>query len=375
MARRPARDGMPPIPSSGPDSCRRRRIQGVRRGPRNIAARTPGGNVWCRRSAGWRRACRSRRGSGARATPSRCERRRATPAAGVGVGPDSTRVHSTNCSRWSASSSRNARRPAEGRRQPVEVDGDRRRRAPSRPRRQSARRSPSSRARASPSSRPDAGRAWPAAAPARAAHRATPASTRRTRSSRRRAASTSRAVDLCPSLLGQRAGIEGGHPRTAAPQKRRTAPPPPRAARARLYEILMGEAVAERVQQHALGGLAVAARAARLLVVRLQRARHGVVHHQPHVRLVDAHAERVGGHDHPGLLLHEGLLHLAPVVVVQAGVVRQRPDALASQHAGDALHRLARGRVDDGQAVARAPTPPRAHDPCRRRYGTTARGT
>jgi hypothetical protein len=77
------------------------------------------------------------------------------------------------------------------------------------------------------------------------------------------------------------------------------------------------EAVGEGVEQVHLAVQPVAAGAAGLLVVRLERARHRVVHDEPDVRLVDAHAERVGRYDGPHLLVHERVLHLVPVRVVE----------------------------------------------------------
>ena len=69
-----------------------------------------------------------------------------------------------------------------------------------------------------------------------------------------------------------------------------------------LDEKLVGEAIGKRVQQIAAGRLAVAAGAAGFLVVRLERAGHGVVDDEAHVRLVDPHAEGVGRDDGAHLL-------------------------------------------------------------------------
>ena len=71
---------------------------------------------------------------------------------------------------------------------------------------------------------------------------------------------------------------------------------------------------------------AVAARAAGLLVVGLQRARDGLVAHRAHVGLVDAHPERVRGDDHLDLARHESPLGLGAVLARQAGVVGERLD-------------------------------------------------
>ena len=118
-----------------------------------------------------------------------------------------------------------------------------------------------------------------------------------------------------------------------------------------LDEELVREAVLEGVEQVAVRGLAVASGAAGLLVVRLERTRHRMMHDEPHVALVDPHAERVRRDDRAHLLRHERVLHLAPARVVEAGVVGLGADAGAREHVGHAIHGLARGGVDDRDAV------------------------
>ena len=83
-----------------------------------------------------------------------------------------------------------------------------------------------------------------------------------------------------------------------------------------------------RIDQHALGRQAVAAGAARLLLVVLERSRRAGVHDEAHVRSIDAHAERDGGDDDVGALVEERLLVPAAHVVRQAGVIRQRAQPL-----------------------------------------------
>ena len=112
-------------------------------------------------------------------------------------------------------------------------------------------------------------------------------------------------------------------------------------------EELVHEAIGKGVQEGRGGARAVAPRPPRLLVVRLERSRHRVMHHETDVRLVDPHAERVGRDDHPGALAHERVLHLRAVRVVQPRVVGHRIDLRALQHHGDAFHRLARAGVDN----------------------------
>ena len=84
-------------------------------------------------------------------------------------------------------------------------------------------------------------------------------------------------------------------------------------------------------EQQAARGLAVAARAAGLLVVGLDRARDALVADRPHVGLVDAHPERVGRHHHRRLAGHEAPLRLGAQLAVRAprGSARRAPRARA----------------------------------------------
>ena len=66
--------------------------------------------------------------------------------------------------------------------------------------------------------------------------------------------------------------------------------------------------VGGRVEQQALGGEAVAAGAAGLLLVVLERLGRAGVHDEAHVRSIDAHAEGDGGDDDVGALVDERVL-------------------------------------------------------------------
>ena len=66
--------------------------------------------------------------------------------------------------------------------------------------------------------------------------------------------------------------------------------------------------VAPAEKEQAMGRLSVAARAARFLVIALDVPGQVGVDHEPDVRLVDAHAEGDGRHDHRDLVPVEGLL-------------------------------------------------------------------
>ena len=79
-------------------------------------------------------------------------------------------------------------------------------------------------------------------------------------------------------------------------------------------EILLLGSVAVGIEQHAITGQAVSPGAARFLIIALNGLGQVVVHHQPHVRFVDAHAEGDGGHHDLHLVADEFLLGLPPQV-------------------------------------------------------------
>ena len=95
-------------------------------------------------------------------------------------------------------------------------------------------------------------------------------------------------------------------------------------------------------QQVTAGRIAIAASAARLLVVGLDALGHVVVDHVAHVGLVDAHAKGVGGNHHLNVVVDKGTLALAAGVVAHAGMVTAHANAAGSQRLG----KLARQRID-----------------------------
>lgn len=112
-------------------------------------------------------------------------------------------------------------------------------------------------------------------------------------------------------------------------------------------------------QQMAAGRVAVAAGAARLLVVGLDALGHVVMDDVAHVGLVDTHAKGVGGDHHLNVVVDKGTLALTTGVVAHAGMVAahanaagaQRLSKLACQHidglAGRAIHDAALARMRD----------------------------
>ena len=114
-----------------------------------------------------------------------------------------------------------------------------------------------------------------------------------------------------------------------------------------LHELLQLLDVLVAVVGDADAFLAVPAGAARLLVVTLDALGDVVVDDEADVRLVDAHAEGDGGHDHPDLLHQELVLVLRARLRIQARVVRQGLDAVDAQQLRHLLHLLAAEAVDD----------------------------
>ena len=95
----------------------------------------------------------------------------------------------------------------------------------------------------------------------------------------------------------------------------------------RIDEVLLDLAVVRVEQQDPARRLAVAAGAADLLIIRGHRSRHVDVDHISQVRLVDAHAERVGRGDRRVATGEEVGLQLALVLGLEAGVVGRRRQA------------------------------------------------
>ncbi len=123
----------------------------------------------------------------------------------------------------------------------------------------------------------------------------------------------------------------------------------PLQARARRErELLLGVAVLE--QQQAVRGPAVPARSASLLQVALQRSGNLGVHDRANVRLVDAHAEGVGGDHHVDVALVEAALDLPFPLGRDAGMEVPGLEAALGERLGG-LFRAPLGRaVDDGAA-------------------------
>ena len=92
---------------------------------------------------------------------------------------------------------------------------------------------------------------------------------------------------------------------------------------------------------------AVAAGPARFLVVAFDVLGHLVMDDVADVALVDAHAESVGSDDDLEPVIRKGVLHGPAHVVAEAGMIAAGPDAPPRQLFIDAVHFLARRRIDD----------------------------
>ena len=114
-----------------------------------------------------------------------------------------------------------------------------------------------------------------------------------------------------------------------------------------LHELLQLLDVLVAVIGDASAFLPVTARPAGFLVVAFYALGNVVMDDEAHVRLVNAHAEGDGGHNHVHLFHQEQVLVLRPGLGVQAGVVRERLDAVDGQQLGHLLHLLAAEAVDD----------------------------
>jgi hypothetical protein len=116
-------------------------------------------------------------------------------------------------------------------------------------------------------------------------------------------------------------------------------PPPVRQVPRRVVDHLpLLHDVGEPVGQPRGGRQPVASGAAGLLVVALHGLRQVQVRDEPHVRLVDAHAERNGRHHDQAVLAQEPRLVRRAHPRVQPRVVGQRGDALGEQELGRLLH-------------------------------------
>jgi hypothetical protein len=109
------------------------------------------------------------------------------------------------------------------------------------------------------------------------------------------------------------------------------------------------------VEENALSRQTVAACAAALLLVVLDRFRHRGVDDAANVAPVDAHAERHGGDDDVELLCREVVLRAAALGRFETGVVGRGLDAVSTQGSGETLGVFSADAVHDHRFPGMAP--------------------
>ena len=110
--------------------------------------------------------------------------------------------------------------------------------------------------------------------------------------------------------------------------------------------------VLQAVGHPGISGQAITACAAGFLVVRLKGLGQVQMRNKAHVGLVDAHAERDGGHHDQAFLVEEALLVGGPGVAGQAGVIRQGREALVAQELCHFIDLFTRQAIHDACVAA-----------------------
>ena len=105
--------------------------------------------------------------------------------------------------------------------------------------------------------------------------------------------------------------------------------------------------VVDAVKRERRGRQAVTPGAPDFLIVGFDGFRQIGVGHEPHIRLVDAHAESDRRHHDQAVLLEEAVLILRAQSAVHAGVVGQRGDALPAKKLRQLLGLPPRAAIDD----------------------------
>ena len=115
-------------------------------------------------------------------------------------------------------------------------------------------------------------------------------------------------------------------------------------------EILQRDAVVRARIEAAERRLAIPPGAPGFLHVVLERLRQVVVEDAADVRLINAHAERDGGHDEVALAGHEEVLRFRAQLVRQAGVIGARIQSGALEMRRHALGGFLERHIDNGRA-------------------------
>ena len=115
--------------------------------------------------------------------------------------------------------------------------------------------------------------------------------------------------------------------------------------------LAQGNDILQAIDHPRVGRQAVAPGAAGFLVIGLDALRQVEMRDEAHVRFVDAHAEGDGGNDDDAFFVEETRLVGGAHVRSEAGVIRQRGQALRGEPGGDFVHALARQAIDDAGVV------------------------
>ena len=101
------------------------------------------------------------------------------------------------------------------------------------------------------------------------------------------------------------------------------------------------------IKQQCVSRIAIPPGATDLLVIGFRAVRHIQMHDEPHIRPVDAHAERDGRHHHQRLSGTEPHQRLALVRRIETGVKRQRRKSLFIQFRRDAFGFCSAAAIDN----------------------------
>ena len=110
-----------------------------------------------------------------------------------------------------------------------------------------------------------------------------------------------------------------------------------------------GGHVAIAPQKKTLARLAVASRAARLLVIRFKAFRHVVMHDPAHVRLVDSHAKSVRRNHDGSIVIDEPFLGIVAFGLIHAGMVASHRQPFGGKPARKAVDIFARRAIHDAR--------------------------
>ena len=130
------------------------------------------------------------------------------------------------------------------------------------------------------------------------------------------------------------------------------------AARSRATAVLSAAAagllldeIADRIEQHAIGGEPVASGSAGFLLIIFERFGERGVNHEAHVGFVNAHSKGDSGDDDLALVAQERLLRFAALFVVHSGVIGSGFESRTGKFVREFFSRGAGEAIDDSRFV------------------------